>query len=312
MNVTPPSFILAGIPGLEEFHIWISLPWGAIYIITVLGNIAVLTIIKKEVSLHQPMYYFLTMLLLTDLVSSNASVPKMLLLFWFNARQISYDGCLIQMFLVHSFSFMGSAVLLAMAFDRYIAICHPLRYITILTNPLITKIGLIVVLRGVLLVCPYPLLVRRLPFCSSNVIVQTYCEHMAVANLACADVTVNFLYGLCVVLSVIGLDVLFIAISYFRIVQAVLKLQSKEAQSKAFSTCAAHIGAILICYLPALFSIIANRYKTKIAIHVQILLSNMYLILPPMLNPIVYGINTKQIRVKILVLIHPRTLFSKC
>ncbi|XP_078515174.1 olfactory receptor 52P1-like [Lissotriton helveticus] len=309
MNISIPFFILMGIPGLEDFHIWFAFPWSVVYIITVAANLAVLFFIKREAGLHQPMYLFLCMLLFTDLVSSNASLPKMLLLFWFNSREISYEGCLIQMFTVHSFANMGSAVLLAMAFDRYVAICHPLRYITILTHQVIALIGFMVVLRGVLLVLPYPLLVRRLPFCRSNAIVQAYCEHMAVAKLACADVTVNFLYGLSAVLSVVGLDVLCIIISYLMIARTVLMLPSKEARFKAFNTCVSHICVISILYCPAFFSIITNRYSTKIPLHVQILLSNIYLVLPPMLNPIVYGINTKLIRVKILAFFHPHKIF---
>ncbi|KAJ1120673.1 hypothetical protein NDU88_008835 [Pleurodeles waltl] len=300
MNASVLPFILIGIPGLEEFHMWISLPWSSMYIITIVANFAVLFFIKKEESLHQPMYLFLCMLLITDLVSSNASVPKMLILFWFDVREISFEGCLIQMYIVHSFSIMGSGVLLAMAFDRYVAVCHPLRYITILNSQVIAKIGLMVLLRGFLLVFPHPFLVQRLPFCRSNEIKQTYCEHMAVANLACADVTINILYGLFVALFVVGLDAFFIIISYVTIVRAVLKLPSRQARLKAFNTCVSHVCVILVAYIPALFSFIAHRFSTSVKPHVQVLLSNIYLILPPMLNPIVYGIKSKQIRLKAL------------
>ncbi|XP_078515178.1 olfactory receptor 52P1-like [Lissotriton helveticus] len=311
MNFSVPSFILIGIPGLEEFHIWISLPWSSIYIITILANVVVLVFIKKEESLHQPMYLFLCMLLITDLVSLNASVPKMLLLFWFNTREITFKGCLIQMYLVHSFSIMGSGVLLAMAFDRYVAICHLLRYVTILTSHVITKIGLMVLLRGFLLVFPHPFLVQRLPFCRSNEIIQTYCEHMAVAKLACADITVNILYGLFVALSVVGMDAFFIIISYVTIVRAVMKLPTRQARFKAFNTCVSHVCVILVAYIPALFSFIAQRFSTRVAPHVQVLLSNIYLLLPPMLNPLVYGMKTKQIRLKVLGFFKLRRSFSE-
>ncbi|CAI9609245.1 unnamed protein product [Staurois parvus] len=193
------------------------------YLITLLANISVLLTIKREESLHQPMYLFLSMLLLTDLVQSNATLPKMLLIFWFNLNEISCEGCLVQMFFIHSFSIMGSSILLGMAFDRYVAICQPLRYSTILTNPLITKIGVIVVVRGTLLIFPLPFLIWRLPFCKSHVIEHAYCEHMAVAKLACADVRVNVVYGLAVALFVDVVDIMGITVSYIKIVIAVFK-----------------------------------------------------------------------------------------
>ncbi|CAI9586893.1 unnamed protein product [Staurois parvus] len=202
------------------------------YLITLLANISVLFTIKTEKSLHQPMYLFLSMLLLADLVQSSAAVPKMLLLFWFNLQEISFEGCLVQMFFVHSFSIMGSSVLLAMAFDRYVAICQPLRYSTILTNPLITKIGVLVAMRGTLLIFPHPFLVKRLPFCKSHTIEHAYCEHIAVAKLACADIGINIVYGLVVALLVAGVDVMGVTVSYLIIVSTVFNLPSREARHK--------------------------------------------------------------------------------
>ncbi|PIO27324.1 hypothetical protein AB205_0105680 [Aquarana catesbeiana] len=152
-NLSSSYFILIGIPDVQ---VWISFPIFFMYLITLLANISVLLTILREESLHQPMYLFLSMLLLTDLVQSSAALPKMLLLFWFNLQEISFEGCLVQMFFIHSFSSMASSVVLAMAFDRYVAICQPLRYSAILTNPLIAKIGVLVILRGTLLIFPHP------------------------------------------------------------------------------------------------------------------------------------------------------------
>ncbi|XP_053312147.1 uncharacterized protein LOC128473951 [Spea bombifrons] len=295
-NLSASSFTLMGIPGMEERHLWISLPLCSMYILTILANASVLLIIKADSSLHHPMYLFLSMLLFTDLVQSNAALPKMLLLFWFNHREISFEGCLVQMFFIHSFSIMGSTVLLAMAFDRYVAICHPLRYSTILTHQMVMKLGLVVALRGSLFIMPHPFLVRRLPFCGSHVIQHTYCEHIAVAKLSCADIRVNIVYGLLVAVLVVGLDSMFIAVSYAMIIMAVLRLPSGEARHKVGSTCGAHVCVILIAYIPALFSFISQRFGANTASSTQIILSNLYLIIPPMLNPIIYGIKTKEIR----------------
>ncbi|XP_069827954.1 olfactory receptor 52P1-like [Dendropsophus ebraccatus] len=296
MNLSLTShFFLAGVPGLEDVHGWIALPVSFMYFVSLLANLCVLFFVKTEPSLHQPMYLFLSMLLLADLVQSNSTVPKMLLIFWFNDREISFEGCLVQMFFVHSFSFMNSSVLLAMAFDRYVAVCHPLRYVTILTTPVIMKIGVLVAMRGILFVFPYPFLVKRLPFCQSHIIEQTYCEHMAVAKLSCADIRINVLYGLISVLSV-GVDSVFIAASYTEIVRAVLRLPSREARYKVGNTCVTHICVILVGYISALFSIVSQRFGEHLGLSIRIILSNLYLLFPPMVNPIIYGISTKEIQ----------------
>ncbi|XP_056416215.1 olfactory receptor 52P1-like [Hyla sarda] len=297
MNLSLPSpFFLAGILGLEHLHVWISLPVFFMYLVALLGNVCVLFIIKTEPSLHQPMYLLIFMLLSVDLIQSNSTVPKMLLIFWFNNREIFFEGCLIQMFFVHSFSVMSSSVLLAMAFDRYVAVCHPLRYVTILSTPVITKIGILVAMRGILLIFPHPFLVKRLPFCGSHLIAQTYCEHMAVAKLSCGDIRVNSIYGLFVALSVVGVDIVFIAASYTLIVKAALRLPSHKARRKVWNTCVTHICVILVAYIPALFSFVSQRFGGHKASPTKILLSNLYLIFAPMLNPIIYGINTKEIQ----------------
>ncbi|XP_029442139.1 putative olfactory receptor 52P1 [Rhinatrema bivittatum] len=299
-SINPSTFILIGIPGLEEIHIWISIPLCSMYILTLVGNCTILFIITTEQSFHKPMYLFLSMLSIIDLIASTSTMPKILCLFWFNSREINFDACLVQMFFIHSFSIMESTVLLAMAFDRYIAICNPLRYTSILTNPRIAKIGMIAIIRGSVLMTPCPFLIKRLSYCGTNVISHTYCEHMAIVKIACTDTTINRAYGLFVALVVIGLDVLFITLSYFMIVRTVLSLSSKEARVKAFGTCGSHICVILISYVPALFSFFTHRFGQNVAPQVHIILANIYLFIPPMVNPIVYGVKTKEIRHRVL------------
>ncbi|XP_029770166.1 olfactory receptor 52N4-like [Terrapene carolina triunguis] len=211
----PSTFILLGIPGLQTTHICISIPFCTMYAIAVLRNIAILFILKREPSLHVPMYYFLCMLAVTDLV------------------------LLIE-----------SGIFVAMALDRYVAICDPLRHSTILTNPVVAKVILAVVLRGSMIVLPYPFLARQWPYCRTNIIPQSYCAHIAVVKLACADTRVNSYYGLFVLFG------LFFSLMY--------------------------------------------RFAQNVPLHFQVLFPNMYLFIPPMLNPIVYGMMTKQIWVTLL------------
>ncbi|XP_030055794.1 putative olfactory receptor 52P1 isoform X1 [Microcaecilia unicolor] len=305
-SINPSAFILIGIPGLQEIHLWISIPLCSMYILTLAGNCTILFIITREENLHKPMYLFLSMLSIIDLIASSSTMPKILCLFWFNSREINFDACLVQMFFIHSFSIMESTVLLAMAFDRYIAICNPLRYKTLLTNSRIAKIGVIAIIRGTVLMTPCPFLIKKLSFCRTNVISHTYCEHMAIVKIACTDTTINRVYGLFVALVVIGLDVLFIALSYIMIVRAVLRLSSNDARVKAFGTCGSHICVILISYVPALFSFFTHRFGHNIAPQVHIILANIYLFIPPMVNPIVYGVKTKEIRHRVLRIVYQK------
>ncbi|XP_024078638.1 putative olfactory receptor 52P1 [Terrapene carolina triunguis] len=302
-NFTPSDssmFILTGIPGLESDHIWISIPFSTVYFIALLGNFTVLFVVGKEKSLHKPMYLLLCMLALTDITTSTSFMPKALCIFWFNLKSITLKGCLTQMFFFHALSNVHSAILVTMAFDRYVAICNPLRYATILTNARIAKLGLVGLIRAALFILPMPLLLIRQPFCANRIIPHTYCDHMAVAKMSCGDVTVSRLYGLGMVFILIGLDVTLIGLSYGLIIRAVLRISSKKANHKALNTCSAHICVILIAYPLGLFSSLTHRFGQGIPPHVHIILSNVTYLIPPMLNPIIYGVKTKELRDKVV------------
>ncbi|XP_075779094.1 olfactory receptor 52E2-like [Pelodiscus sinensis] len=299
----PSIFILLGIPGLEGDHIWISIPFCAMYAIALLGNSVIVFVVKKEPSLHEPMYYFLCMLAITDLVLSTSILPKTLSIFWFNSREIDFSACLTQMFFFHCFSVVESGIFVAMAFDRYVAICHPLRHSTILTNLVVAKIGLAVILRSGVLVLPCVLLAGQWPYCKTDIIPHSYCEHMAVVNLACADTRVSSYYGLFVIILVISTDVFLIAVSYSQILKAILRLPTKDARLKTFGTCGSHLCVILTFYIPALFSFLTHRFRQNVPLHFHILMANINLLVPPMLNPIIYGVRTKQIRDRLLRLL---------
>ncbi|XP_039374284.1 putative olfactory receptor 52P1 [Mauremys reevesii] len=301
-NVTPsdPStFILTGIPGLEPAHVWISIPFSMFYIISLLGNVTLLFVVGKEQTLHKPMFLLLCMLALTDISTSTSVIPKALCIFWFNLKGITVGGCLTQMFFLHAVSVMHSAVLVTMAFDRYIAICSPLRYATILTNTRIAKLGLVGLIRAVLFILPLPLLLSKQPFCANRIIPHTYCEHIAVVKMSCGNITVNRTYGLVMAFVVIGLDLTLIALSYGLIIRAVLRIDSKKAHQKALNTCTTHICVMLTFYTPFLFSSLTHRFSQGFAPHIHIILANLFFLIPPMLNPIIYGVKTKELRDKV-------------
>ncbi|XP_072651472.1 olfactory receptor 52A5-like [Canis lupus baileyi] len=303
----PPVLTLIGIPSLESVQFWIGIPFCAMYIIALFGNSLLLVIIKSERSLHEPMYLFLAMLGVTDIALSTCILPKMLGIFWFHLPDIYFDACLFQMWLIHTFQCTESGILLAMALDRYVAICDPLRHATIFTHKLLTQIGVGVTLRAALLGAPCLILIKcRLKHFRTTVVSHSYCEHMAIVKLAAEDIRVNKICGLFVAFTLLGFDIIFITLSYIRIFITVFNLPQREARLKAFNTCIAHICVFLEFYLLGFFSFFTHRFGFHIPPYIHILLSNLYLLVPPLLNPIVYGVKTKQIRDRVSKVFHSK------
>ncbi|XP_072466301.1 olfactory receptor 52A1-like [Notamacropus eugenii] len=303
--IDPKTVTLVGIPGFEHLHFWIGFPFCVLCIVALLGNVLLLTIIPTERNLHQPMYIFLAMLAATDLGICAAIAPKMLAIFWFRACTMTFHACLTQLFFIHALQGMESGILLAMAFDRYVAICDPLRHSAILTPTILTQMILVLAVRAVVLVGILPILIRRLHVFHTTTIAHSYCEHMAVVKLLAGNVQINKSFGLFVAFTILGFDMVFVLVSYSLIIWTVFHLPQKEARLKALNTCTAHIFVFLEFYVLAFFSFFSHRFG-HVAPFAHILLSTVYLLVPPALNPIVYGVKTKEIRVKVLRIFTPK------
>ncbi|XP_074835570.1 olfactory receptor 51G2-like [Carettochelys insculpta] len=297
---THAVFLLTGIPGLEDVYLWITIPFCFIYVILILANSIILFVIKTDSSLHEPMYIFLSMLALTDLGLSIATIPTTLGVFLFNLREISINACLAQMFFIHFSQFTESSVLLCMAFDRFVAISNPLRYTSILTPQRIAKMGLVCVIRGFTILLPGPVLLKHYRYCRDNVLSHSYCLHQEVMKLACADITVNNIYGLSASLLTMGLDALLIFFSYVMILKTVLNVASRADCLKALKTCGSHLCVILIFYSPEISLSVIHRFVNSSSHLLEISLGYIYLLVPPLMNPIVYSVQSTHLRARLI------------
>uniref|UniRef100_A0A8C9BRV5 Olfactory receptor family 51 subfamily C member 1 pseudogene n=1 Tax=Phocoena sinus TaxID=42100 RepID=A0A8C9BRV5_PHOSS len=276
-NITSFSVIfpLTGVPGLEAFHTWISIPFCFLYLTALSGNSLILFATVTQPSLHEPMYYFLSML---------------------STTLISFTACLSQMFFVKLFTVMELSVLLAMAFDCFVAISNPIRYATILTDSRIIQIGVAIVIRGTLVLTPMVAILMRLSFCLSHVLHYSYCFHPHAMKLSCTDTRINNAIGLTAMTSNVGVDSILIALSYVLIIKTILSITSPEERKKAFSTCISHTGAIAIFYIPLISLSFVHRFGKQGPAYVHTMIANTYLLIPPVMNPIIYRVKTKQIR----------------
>ena len=286
----PLTFLLVGIPGLRAAQIWVFIPVCLLYAIALSGNSMILFVVLREQSLHVPMYYFLSMLSATDLSLSLCTLSTTLGVFWFEAREIDLNACIAQMFFLHGFTFMESGVLLAMAFDRFVAICDPLRYTSILTNARISQIGMSMLIRNVAVMLPAVLFVTRLSFRGSTVLSHSYCCRVDLIQLSCTDNRINSILGLFALFSTCPC----ILLSYVLITRFVLSIASIEGRQKAFNACISHISAVAIFYIPLISLSLVHHYGHSAPPFAHTITANTFLLIPPVLNPIIYSVKAKQ------------------
>ncbi|XP_016070515.1 PREDICTED: olfactory receptor 51G2-like [Miniopterus natalensis] len=290
------TFLLTGFPGLEASQYWVSIPINLICVVSILGNSVILFLIRTDPALQQPMYIFLSMLAASDLCLCASTFPTMVRLFWLGARELPFNLCAAQMFFIHAFTYVESGVLLAMAFDRFVAIRDPLHYATILTHSAMAKVGAAILVRAVVLNLPGPMLLWRLLFPKVSVLSHCYCLHCDLVGLACSDTQISSLVGLVSIVLSLGLDSCLIMLSYALILRTVLGLASPGEQLRALNTCVSHLCIVLIFYLPKLGLSVLHRVEKHSYPALAVLMANLHFLVPPFMNPIVYCIKSKQIR----------------
>ncbi|XP_027692529.1 olfactory receptor 56A3-like [Vombatus ursinus] len=277
----------------------LSLPLSLLFLLGMGANATLLITIRLEASLHEPMYYLLSILSTLDIVLCLTVIPKVLLVFWFDLRLISFSACFLQMFIMNNFLPMESCIFLVMAYDCYVAICHPLHYPSIITDKFVVKASIFTVTWNTLLTTPIPILSAQLHYCGNNIIENCICANLSVSKLSCDNVILNKIYQLIVAWTLLGSDLILIFLFYSFILRAVMKLKAKGAAAKALSTCGSHFNLILFFSTILLLFIFTDMAKKKASHDVPVLLNILHHVIPAALNPIVYGVRTKEIKQEI-------------
>ncbi|XP_029457717.1 olfactory receptor 52J3-like [Rhinatrema bivittatum] len=292
----PSEFILLGFSWIEDLKIWLSIPFAVMYLVAIFANGTLVLVITLEKSLHEPMYIYISVLALVDLGLSTSVMPKVLAILWFDANSISATACLSQMVLIYCFEGLESSLFLLMSFDRYVAICNPLRYSSIINQSFVIKSLVFIVILTMGLLSPMSHFTKWFPYCDSNILYYTFCDHLSILKLACGDFTWNTIYLIMLVCAFSVLDNSLIALSYLLILQVVVKLGSPEARKKAFSTCSSHIIVILFFAVSTTFPFLLFLLRQNVPMYMQVLPAMLSNLVPPLMNPIVYGVRTKEIQ----------------
>uniref|UniRef100_A0A673U2N8 Olfactory receptor n=1 Tax=Suricata suricatta TaxID=37032 RepID=A0A673U2N8_SURSU len=297
------EFFLMGLSDDPELQPLLFGLFLSMYLVTVLGNLLLILAVSSDPHLHTPMYFFLSNLSLADIGFSTTTIPKMLVNIQTHSKSITYAGCLAQMSFFFLFGCLDSVLLAMMAYDRFVAICHPLRY-PVIMNPCLCGVLVLVSFFSSLLDSQIHLLmVSQLTFCT-NVEIHFFCDAPQLLHLACSDTSIHtiLIYFMGAILG--GMPLSGILCSYTRIVSSILRVPSTGGKYKAFSTCGSHLSVICLFYgtgLGVYFSSSVPPSPRKSAVA-----SVMYTVVTPMLNPFIYSLRNKDIKRALLVCIIPK------
>ncbi|XP_003750902.1 olfactory receptor-like protein DTMT [Rattus norvegicus] len=288
------EFLLLGLPIEPRQQDLFYALFLAMYLTTTLGNLLIIVLIHLDSHLHTPMYLFLSNLSFSDFCFSSVTIPKLLQNMRRQVPSIPYAGCLTQMYFFLLFADLESFLLVAMAYDRYVAICFPLHYTSIMSPKLCLFLVALSWLLTTLISLSHTLLMARLSFCANHVIPHFFCDMSALLKLACSDIQINNLVIFILGGLVIIVPFLLIFSSYTRIVSSILKVPSSRSIRKAFSTCGSHLSVVSLFYGTIIGLYLcpsANNSTVK-----ETVMAVMYTVVTPMLNPFIYSFRNQDIK----------------
>ncbi|XP_003995770.1 olfactory receptor 13C7-like [Felis catus] len=291
-NWTEIEFILQGLSEYPKVEKLLFVMCLMMYLVILLGNSTLIILILLDSRLHTPMYFFLGNLSLLDICYTSSFTPSVLIHFLSQKKTISFTRCVVQMSVSYTMACTECVLLAVMAYDRYVAICNPLRYPIIMSKALCIQMAALSWGMGFLNSLTETILAIRLPFCGKNVINHFVCEIMAFVKLACADISLNEIAIMLGNVIFLYIPLLLICISYIFILSTVLKMNSAEGRKKAFSTCSAHLTVVTMFYGTILFIYMKPKSKDSA---IDKLIALFYGVVTPMLNPIIYSLRNTEV-----------------
>uniref|UniRef100_A0A8C9M284 Olfactory receptor n=1 Tax=Panthera tigris altaica TaxID=74533 RepID=A0A8C9M284_PANTA len=288
------EFLLLGLPILPEQQAMFFTLFLGMYLTTVLGNLLIILLIRLDSRLHTPMYFFLSHLAFTDVSFSSVTVPKMLMNMHAKYKSISYAGCISQTYFFIFCADLDSFLITSMAYDRYVAICHPLHYTIVMSQ----SICVMLVAGSWVIACAcallHTLLLAQLSFCADHTVPHFFCDLAALLKLSCSDTSLNQLVIFTAGLTAIMLPFLCIVVSYGHIGATILRVPSTKGICKALSTCGSHLSVVTLYYgaiIGLYFLPSSNNTNNK-----NLIASLMYTVVTPMLNPFIYSLRNKDMK----------------
>ncbi|XP_075048075.1 olfactory receptor 12D1-like [Mixophyes fleayi] len=288
------EFILLGITNLPQLQTFLFITFLLFYLFSFVGNLSIVTVVVTDHGLHTPMYFFLGNLSFLDFFYSTTTVPKMLSGLLMEDKTISFQGCIVQL---HFFHFLGSTeamFLTSMSYDRYVAICNPLRYHVLMSRTIYITLACISWLAGLSYSLTHTILTSRLPFCSTNKITHFFCDIKPLLRLACTDTHVN--EGLVSIITgsvALGTFIL-IVISYAFIATHLQNIRSDQGRNKAISTCTSHLIVVLLYYGTGFCTYL--RPATKDSLEQDRVTGVLFTVITPALNPLIYALRNKDVK----------------
>ncbi|XP_054988166.1 olfactory receptor 150-like [Sorex araneus] len=306
---TVTEFILAGLAVRPELQLPVFFLFLGIYVVTVVGNLGMITLIVLSSHLHTPMYYFLCSLSFIDLCQSTIITPKMLVNFVAEKNTISYPECMTQLYFFLIFGIGECHMLAAMAYDRYVAVCNPLLYNATMSYQVCSWLVVGVYSMGVIGASAHTGFMLRLHFCKVDRINHYFCDLYPLLELSCSSTYINEVVSFCFSAFNIFAPTLTILGSYIFIIASILRIRSTEGRSKAFSTCSSHISAVSVFFGSAAFmylqpSSVSSMDQGKVS-------SVFYTTVVPMLNPLIYSVRNKDVKVALNKILKKRCNQSK-
>ncbi|XP_055285001.1 olfactory receptor-like protein OLF4 [Moschus berezovskii] len=293
-NTQISKFILLGFSEEPELKPLIFGSFLAMYLVTVLGNLLIIMVVSSDSRLHTPMYFFLSNLSFVDICFTSTTIPNMLWNIQTQSKVITYEGCITQMYFHILFAGLDDVLLAVMAYDRYVAICHPLQYMVIMSPQLYGLLVLLSWIMNIMYSLLHSLMVLRLSFCSDLEIHHFFCELSQVIQLSCSD---TFLNNIVIYFSTVlfgGSPFAGIIYSYSKIVSSITGIASAQGKYKAFSTCASHLSVVSLFY-GTILGVYLSSAVTHSS-HTSAIASVMYTVVMPMLNPFIYSLRNKDIK----------------